>query len=55
MLKGMVCVWYVYGMYMVCVWYVYGISLPEATLKRCKKSCQAFLSLESDTIVTSKG
>ena len=23
-LKGMVCVWYVYGMCMVCVWYVYG-------------------------------
>jgi len=21
---------------MACVWYVYGISLPEATLKRCK-------------------
>ena len=21
----MVCIWYVYGMYMVCIWYVYGM------------------------------
>jgi hypothetical protein len=26
-LKGMVCVWYVYGMCMVCVWYVYGMCM----------------------------
>ena len=32
MLKGMVCVWYVYGMCMVCVWYVYGMYLTKACL-----------------------
>ena len=33
-LKGMACVWYVYGMCMVCVWYVYGMCMANACLKR---------------------
>jgi len=23
----MVCIWFVYGLYMVCIWFVYGLSI----------------------------
>jgi len=30
----MACVWYVYGMCMVCIWYVYGMCMAVSRLKR---------------------
>jgi len=61
MLKGMVCVWHVYGMCMVCVWYVYGMCmvciwhvygmyLSEACLKRCKGTSPFSLSESREVI-----
>ena len=32
-LRGMACVWHVYGMCMVCVWHVYGSKQAKAKLK----------------------